>query len=83
MKSGSDNFRASAIQGIMRRLSEKGVKLYLYEPTYKQDKFFTAEVVNDFEAFCNKSDVIVSNRWNDDLKQVKDKVFTRDLYNNN
>ena len=83
MKSGSDNFRASAIQGIMRRLSENGVKIYLYEPTYKDDKFFTAELIKNFEEFCNKSDVIVTNRWNECLESVKAKVFTRDLYNNN
>lgn len=83
MKSGSDNFRASAIQGIMRRLSENGVKIYLFEPTYKESKFFTAEVVPDFDDFCEKSDVIVTNRWNDCLVNVKDKVFTRDLYGNN
>lgn len=83
MKSGSDNFRASAIQGIMRRLSENGVKFYLFEPTYKEDKFFTAEVITDFEEFCKNSDVIVTNRWNDCLEAVKDKVFTRDLYGNN
>lgn len=83
MKSGSDNFRASAIQGIMRRLSETGVKIYLFEPTYKEDKFFTAEVITDFEEFCKNSDVIVTNRWNDCLEAVKDKVFTRDLYGNN
>lgn len=83
MKSGSDNFRASAIQGIMRRLSEKGVKVYLFEPTYKKDKFFTAEVISDFEEFCSKSDIIVTNRWNNCLENVKSKVFTRDLYNNN
>lgn len=83
MKSGSDNFRASAIQGIMRRLSEAGIKIYLFEPTYKEEKFYTAEVVGDFVDFCNKSDVIVTNRWNDSLEDVKDKVFTRDLYGNN
>lgn len=83
MKSGSDNFRASAIQGIMRRLSENGVKIYLFEPTYKDDKFFTAELIKNFEDFCNKSDVIVTNRWNECLEPVKAKVFTRDIYNNN
>lgn len=83
MKSGSDNFRASAIQGIMRRLSENGVKIYLFEPTYQEKNFFTAEVVTDFDDFCKKSDVIVTNRWNDRLENVKDKVFTRDLYGNN
>lgn len=83
MKSGSDNFRASAIQGIMRRLSENGVKIYLFEPTYKENKFFTAEVLTNFEEFCKNSDVIVTNRWSDCLEAVKEKVFTRDLYGNN
>lgn len=83
MKSGSDNFRASAIQGIMRRLSEAGVKLYLFEPSFSEDKFFTAEVIRDINEFKSVSDVIVTNRWNDDLLDVKDKVFTRDLFCNN
>jgi len=83
MKSGSDNFRASAIQGIMRRLSEAGVKLYLFEPSFNGDKFFTAEVIRDINEFKSVSDVIVTNRWNDDLLDVKDKVFTRDLFCNN
>lgn len=83
MKSGSDNFRASAIQGIMRRLSEAGVKLYLFEPSFNEDKFFTAEVIRDINEFKSLSDVIVTNRWNDDLLDVKDKVFTRDLFCNN
>ncbi len=83
MKSGSDNFRASAIQGIMRRLSEAGVKLYLFEPSFNEDKFFTAEVIRDINEFKSVSDVIVTNRWNDDLLDVKDKVFTRDLFCNN
>ena len=83
MKSGSDNFRASAIQGIMRRLSEAGVKLFLFEPSFNEDKFFTAEVIRDINEFKSVSDVIVTNRWNDDLLDVKDKVFTRDLFCNN
>lgn len=83
MKSGSDNYRASAIQGIMRRLSEKGVKVYLYEPTYKKPNFFTAEVITDFKEFCDKSDIIVANRWHESLAEVSNKVFTRDLYHNN
>lgn len=83
MKSGSDNFRASAIQGIMRRVSEAGVKLYLFEPSFNEDKFFTAEVIRDINEFKSVSDVIVTNRWNDDLLDVKDKVFTRDLFCNN
>lgn len=83
MKSDSDNFRASAIQGIMRRLSENGVKVCLFEPIYQESNFFTAEVVTDFDDFCQKSDVIVTNRWDDCLECVKDKVFTRDLFGNN
>lgn len=83
MKSGSDNFRASAIQGIMRRLSEKGVKVILFEPMYDKDSFFDARVENNFEAFKGKSDVIVTNRWNDDLDDVRAKVFTRDLFHEN
>lgn len=83
MKSNSDNFRASAIQGIMRRLSEQGVKLYLYEPTYYEKMFFTAEVISDFEKFCQISDVIITNRWSSALQGVKEKVFTRDLFNDN
>ena len=83
MKSGSDNFRASAIQGIMRRLSEAGVKLFLFEPSFNEDKFFTADVIRDINEFKSVSDVIVTNRWNDDLLDVKDKVFTRDLFCNN
>lgn len=83
MKSGSDNFRASAIQGIMRRLSDAGVKLFLFEPSFNEDKFFTADVIRDINEFKSVSDVIVTNRWNDDLLDVKDKVFTRDLFFNN
>lgn len=83
MKTGSDNFRASAIQGIMRRLSENGVEVKLYEPALDDDKFFTAEVVKDINQFKEESDVIVTNRWSSDLEDVKEKVFTRDLYGNN
>lgn len=83
MKSGSDNFRASAIQGIMRRLSEAGVKLFLFEPSFNDDSFYTAEVIRDINKFKSLSDVIVTNRWNDDLHDVKEKVFTRDLFFNN
>lgn len=83
MKSGSDNFRASAIQGIMRRLSERNIKVILYEPMYNKETFFTAEVVTDLHLFKEMSDVIVTNRWNDELHDAKEKVFTRDLFNNN
>lgn len=80
MKSGSDNFRASAIQGIMKRLDKHGVKLYLYEPKLSKGKFYSAEVVSDLEFFKEKSDVIICNRWNKTLDDVKQKVFTRDLF---
>lgn len=83
MKSGSDNFRASAIQGIMRRLSERNIKVVLYEPMYTKEAFFSAEVVTDLDLFKKISDVIITNRWNEDLNDVKEKVFTRDLFNNN
>ena len=83
MKTGSDNFRASAIQGIMRRLSASGVEVKLYEPAFNDDQFFTAEVVNDLNQFKSDCDVIVTNRWSSDLEDVKEKVFTRDLYGNN
>lgn len=83
MKSGSDNFRASAIQGVMRRLAEAGVRLYIFEPTLKDDKFFSAEVVRNISDFKNLSDLIVTNRWSEELSDVEDKVFTRDLFHNN
>lgn len=83
MKSGSDNFRASAIQGVMRRLAEAGVRIYIFEPTLKDDKFFSAEVVRNLSDFKNLSDLIVTNRWSDELSDVKHKVFTRDLFHNN
>lgn len=80
MKSGSDNFRASAIQGIMKRLDKHGVKLYLYEPELSKEEFYSAEVVSDLEFFKEKSDVIICNRWDKILDDVKQKVFTRDLF---
>lgn len=83
MKSGSDNFRASAIQGVMRRLAEAGVRLYIFEPTLKDNKFFSAEVVRNISDFKNLSDLIVTNRWSEELSDVEDKVFTRDLFHNN
>lgn len=83
MKTGSDNFRSSAIQGVMRRLSEKGVNLILYEPLCKQEKFYNAVVVKNLDDFKRRSDIILTNRWCDDLLDVKGRVFTRDLFHDN
>ena len=80
MKSGSDNFRASAIQGIMKRLDKQGIKLYLYEPKLSKSEFYSAEVISDLKHFKEKSDVIICNRWDKVLDDVKQKVFTRDLF---
>lgn len=80
MKSDSDNFRASAIQEIIDRLKLEGVDVIIYEPTLKAEQFNDCKVINNFEEFSNKSDVILANRLEEELKVVKDKVYTRDLY---